>query len=202
MKAVVYHADGKIAEKFPKDTYKTICKGLKDNLNSLGIPLIHLTIEGHEGWGDENYYFKGDANEVIYNREKFFLEFLKNTDDEVYWFTEPDCRLNSQLPPLTTDLALLRRNDDVAISPWWRLCKKSAVPFFEELIKHFDMAQKDWHGDSVAFTKMWELMDRPDCGIIEWKGIQIELRDYRLYTGRQQPYSRQWKGYKKLELIK
>lgn len=201
MKAVIYHADGKLAKRYPKDTYKTICKGLKDNLNSLGIPLIHITVEGHEGWGDENYYYQGDVNEVIYNREKFFLEFLKNAEDQVYWFTEPDSRLNSQLPPLTTDLALLKRDDPVAISPWWRLCKKSAVPFFEELLTHFDMTQKDWHGDSVAFTKMWEVIGKPGTGITKWNDVSIELRDYRLYTGRLQPYSRQWKGQKKLELL-
>lgn len=201
MKAVIYHADGQIAAQYPKDTYKNICLGLKENLNSFGIPLVHLTITGHEGWGDENYFYQGDPNEVIYNREKFFLNFLKNCDDDTYWFTEPDCRLNSLLPPLETDLALLRRKDAVPISPWWRLAKKTSIPFFEELITHFDLNQKDWHGDSVAFTKMWEILGSPGWGVCSWNNISIDLRDYRLYTGRQQPYSRQWKGLKKLELV-
>ena len=201
MKAVIYHADASIAGKFPKDTYKNITLGLKENLRSFNIPLIHITLTGHEGWGDENYFYDGDPEDVVYNREKFFLEFLKTCDDDVYWFTEPDSRLNSELPPLTTDLALLRRNDDVTISPWWRLAKKSAVPFFEELITHFDMERKGWDGDSIAFIKMWEVMGKPDWGIYEWQGLTVDLRDYKLYTGRHNPYSRQWKSYNKLELI-
>lgn len=202
MKAVIYHADGRIAAQYPKDTYKNICLGLKENLKSFGIPLIHLTTKGHEGWGDENYFFDGDPDEIIFNREKYFLEFLKKAEDDTYWFTEPDCRLNSPLPPLTTDLALLRRKDSVPMSPWWRLAKKTSIPFFEELLRHFDLNQKQWHGDSVAFTAMWEVIGKPDLGTCVWQGISIDLRDYRLYTGRMQPYSRQWKGNKKLELIK
>jgi len=202
MKAVIYHADAEIADTFPKDTYKKITLGLKENLNSFNIPLIHITTKGHDGWGDENYYYDGDPVNIVYNREKFFLEFLKECPDDVYWFTEPDARLNSELPPLTTDLALLRRKDDVAISPWWRLAKKTSIPFFEEVLKNFDMQQKNWHGDSVAYTKIWELMGKPDCGICHWNNMSIDLREYRLYTGRNQPYSRQWKSHNKLELLK
>ena len=77
MKAVIYHADTFLADKFPKDTYKNITLGLKENLNSFNIPLIHITTTGHEGWGDENYFYDGDPRETVYNREKFFLEFLK-----------------------------------------------------------------------------------------------------------------------------
>lgn len=201
MKAVIYHTDAKIAGKFPKGTYKNITLGLKDNLRSFDIPLVHITLNGYEGWGDENYFFDGDPEDVVYNREKFFLEFLKNCEDEVYWFTEPDSRLHSALPPLTTDLALLRRNDSVAISPWWRLAKKTAVPFFEELIEHFDLENKGWNGDSTAYTKMWEIMGKPNWGVCQWQDVSIDLRDYRLYTGRHKPYSRQWKAHKKLELI-
>lgn len=104
------------------------------------------------------------------------------------------------MPPLTTDLALLRRKDEIAISPWWRLARKTSVPFFEELIKHFDMNRKNWDGDSVAFRKMWELIGSPNWGTYQWNGVSIDFRDYRLYTGRHKPYSRQWKGNKKLEL--
>jgi hypothetical protein len=201
MKAVIYHADTFLADKFPKDTYKNITLGLKENLNSFNIPLIHITTTGHEGWGDENYFYDGDPKDTVYNREKFFLEFLKTCPEDTYWFTEPDSRLHGELPLLTTDLALLRRNDEIAISPWWRLAKKSSVPFFEEVLKNFDMENKSWHGDSTAYIKTWEAIGKPGWGIHMWNGISIDFRDYRLYTGRMQPYSRQWKSHKKLELI-
>jgi hypothetical protein len=201
MKAVIYHADTYLADKFPKDTYKQLTLGLKENLKTFNIPLIHITVTGHEGWGDENYFYDGDPADAMYNREKFFLEFLKTCPEDTYWFTEPDARLNSELPPLTTDLALLRRNNGVAISPWWRLAKKSSIPFFEEVLKNFDMENKGWHGDSVAYTTTWESIGKPGWGIHNWNGISIDFRDYRLYTGRGKPYSRQWKSHKKLELL-
>lgn len=201
MKAVIYHADTYLADKFPKDTYKQLTLGLKENLKTFNIPLIHITVTGHEGWGDENYFYDGDPADAMYNREKFFLEFLKTCPEDTYWFTEPDARLNSELPPLTTDLALLRRNNGVAISPWWRLAKKPSVPFFEEVLKNFDMENKGWHGDSVAYTTTWEAIGKPGWGIYNWNGISIDFRDYRLYTGRGKPYSRQWKSHKKLELL-
>lgn len=50
MKAVIYHADGEIARRYPIDTYKNLCLGLRENLKSFNIPLIHITLTGHEGW--------------------------------------------------------------------------------------------------------------------------------------------------------
>jgi hypothetical protein len=201
MKAVIYHADTYLADKFPKDTYKQLTLGLKKNLKTFNIPLIHITVTGHEGWGDENYFYDGDPADAMYNREKFFLEFLKTCPDDIYWFTEPDARLHEMFPPLTADLALLRRNDTVAISPWWRLAKKSSVPFFEEVLKHFDMERKGWHGDSAAYAKVWEVIGKPDLGLYNWNGITFDFRKYKLYTRRNSPYSRQWKSEKKIELL-
>jgi hypothetical protein len=134
MKAVVYHADASIAKQFSKNTYKLLFQGLKRNLNSFNIPLVHLTIREFPGWGNENYFFKGDPEDVICNREKFFIEFLKNTNNnETFWFTEPDSRIVSLFPELITDIALLYRNREPHITPAWRLSKKSGLPFFEEV---------------------------------------------------------------------
>jgi hypothetical protein len=63
------------------------------------------------------------------------------------------------------------------------------------------MENKSWHGDSTAYIKTWEAIGKPGWGIHNWNGISIDFRDYRLYTGRMQPYSRQWKSHKKLELV-
>ena len=77
MKVVVYHANGPKADEFVSGIYKDLFLGLKKNINSFGYPLIHLTLEGHEGWGDETFYYQGDSKNVIYNREYCVLEFLK-----------------------------------------------------------------------------------------------------------------------------
>ena len=200
MKAVVYHTDGPIAKKFPPGLYQGLFAKLKENLNSFGIDLVHITCKGHPGWGNENFYIEADPEHIVYNREIGFIEFLRTAADDVYWFTEPDARLVAEMPPLQGDLALLRRNDSVAITPWWRLARPTALPFFEEVLTHFNMDHKTWHGDSYAFVGIWNAMGRPDQGFLEYKGLKIELRDYSVYTGRKGPYSRQWKADHKLDL--
>jgi hypothetical protein len=200
MKAVVYHADGPIAKGFPDGLYQALFEKLKQNLHKFNIQLIHVTVNGHPGWGDQNFYIDGDPEHIVYNREIGFVEFLRTAPDDVYWFTEPDARLVSALPPLQGDLALLRRKDSVAITPWWRLARPSALPFFEEVLTHFNLDHKTWHGDSYAFVGMWNAMGCPDIGHMDYKGLKIELRDYAVYTGRKGPYSRQWKAHHKLDL--
>jgi hypothetical protein len=203
MKAVVYHADGPIAEKFPKGTYRKLFYGLHMNLNEMGIELIHLTTMGHEGWGDKTYWFRGKPEHIVWNREKFWIEFLKEhaEDGETYWCCEPDSRLKAEIPPLTGDLAILRRNDAVAITPSWRLSKRSALPFFEEVFTYYDPEHKDWNGDSTGWIKMWEKMGSPGMGKIKYNGMNIELRDYNLYSTKDSRYTTQHKAQNKLSLI-
>lgn len=202
MKAVVYHADASIAKQFSSNTYELLFDGLRKNLNSFNISLIHLTINGFPGWGNETYYFDGNPEEIIYNREKFFIEFLKNADDnETFWFTEPDSRLIQEFPPLTTDLALLYRNRPPNITPSWRLAKKRAVCFFEEVFSYYDLEKKNWHGDSSAYHKIWELMSSPGVGILEYNNINIELRIYKEYSTRKSKYTQQYKYFHKKELL-
>ncbi len=202
MKVVIYHADASIAEKFPSGLYKKLFEGFKENLKQFKLPLVHLTVKGHEGWGDENHFYDGDAKDIIYNREKFFIEYLKTCkDNEVIWCTEPDARLNQLFPPLTTDLALLRRGDGVAITPSWRLAKKSGVPWFEEALSYYDLSRKDWNGDSDAYIQMWKNMGQPDVGTFKYNGMTVDLRPYGNYSSRKSPYSRQWKSHHKLKLV-
>jgi hypothetical protein len=197
MKAVIYHAEA-IFNWHGDGIYLDLIKGLKENLSTFGITLIHLTIKGHPGLGDENYFYEGDPNEVIYNREKILIEFLKNdaTDDEVYWFCEPDFRLIEMFPPLTTDVCMLLRNDSVAITPAWRLAKKSALPFFEESFKYFDLEQKKWHGDSVGWVALYNKMGSPtETGFYNHNGLSVELRPYGWYASRHKArFSKQYKG--------
>jgi hypothetical protein len=204
MKAVIYHANARIAENFPALTYEKLIIGLKANVNAFGMPLVHLTLHGHPGLGDENYYFHGDPADIVWNREKCFIEFLKTASEDVYWFTEPDSRLIKMFPALGGDLALLRRKDSVALNPAWRLAKPSALPFFEEVFTYYpkEKDKKEWHGDSVAWVAMWERMGKPDVGQVSYNNMQIDLRVYDLYCRPGAPYTAQWKAHNKLDLLK
>jgi hypothetical protein len=214
MKAVIYHATVNFrefqpgSEDFPDDIYEQLFAGARKNLAYFDIPLVHLTVQGHPGWGDENVYFDGDPQNVVYNRELFFAEYLKTqADDQVFWLTEPDARLMRDFPelPEDCDLALLRRRDVIAISPWWRLARRSSVPFFEQALQYFDQDKLTWHGDSWAYVKMWELMGRPDIGnehsYVDYNNMKIELRHYNNYSSAKSTYVRQWKSTNKRKLL-
>lgn len=205
MKAVIYHAPAKIAEKFPPLTYEKLIHGLKLNVNRFGVPLVHLTVTGNRGMGDENHYFDVDPANIIWNREQLFIEFLKQANEnEVYFFTEPDSRIIEMFPPLTADLALLRRNDSVAMNPAWRLAKKSSIPFFEEVFSYFpnEPRYKEWDGDSIAYIKMWEKIGKPGVGKVNYNGMSIDLRVYDEYCRKDARYTAQWKANNKAELLR
>lgn len=202
MKAVIYHADGPIAKNFPENSYKKLFQGFRENAAKFGISTIHLTLEGHPGWGDENYFYPGDPADIVYNREVCFIKFLKQAKDDVYWFTEPDSRIIKLWPELTTDVAMLRRQDSVAINPAWRMARPNAIPFFERILENFELSQKTWHGDSYAMIRTWEQMNKPDEGIHEFLGLKIELRKYKEYSTKGSKYTRQYKADSKLQLLK
>ena len=202
MKVVVFHANGPKANEFAAGIYQDLFSGLKKNINSFGYPLIHLTLEGHKGWGDENYYFQGNSDEVIYNRERCVLEFLKQqpNDDTVYWFTEPDSRLVNEIPKLEGDLALLLRKDIIPVTPAWRLCTIKALPFFEEAFSYFDLDQKQWNGDAYGYLEIYKRMGEPTTNL-EYNNVKIEFRNYRQYCTTKGPFTTQFKAKKKYRII-
>jgi hypothetical protein len=203
MKAVIYHADSFIADRFPKNIYKHLVEKLKENLHTFNIELIHLTLDGHEGWGDQNYFYKGDPAHITYNREHCFVDFLRNAADDTYWFTEPDTRINNIFPSLEGDLALLMRGTPGnPIPPAWRLAKKSALPFFEEILECLDSEKKGWwEVDTAAFEKMSARMGNPtELGHFVYNGMNIELRNYKHYCMRKSHFSQQFKGHHKVEM--
>ncbi len=206
MKAVLYHADARFGERHGKGIYKHLIEELRKNLHLFNVQLIHVTVTGHEGWGDENYFYDVEnVQTVIYNREKCLLEFMRRDakEDEIYWFCEPDFRMLQEFPPLTTDLCMLYRQDSVAMTPAWRLARKSALPFFEEAFTHFDIQNKEWHGDSPAWQEMHKQLGSPQTtGFFDWKNLKIELRPYGWYASRHKcRYSGQWKGGHKRQIV-
>ena len=77
MKAVIYHADGPIAERSPAGLYKNLFQGFVDNAHGFGIDVVHLTINDHPSWGDQVFRIEASSENIVYNREIAWLEFLK-----------------------------------------------------------------------------------------------------------------------------
>lgn len=179
MKAVIYHADSHFAwGGEPGDAYKQMFGSLR-----FEMPVIHLTCRGHPIWGDEGMHFDLDPQNVVANREECFAEFLKNAPDDVYWFTEPDCVVLKAFPPLKRDAAMLYRpNDDVPMTPSWRLARPVASPLFELFREEMRKdPRKDWHGDSAAFTAAWKRLGSPTENFT-YQGLRVEMRRYSDYV--------------------
>jgi hypothetical protein len=204
MKVVIYHAEANVAKKRRPGIYKELTALLKKNVNSFGFPLIHLTTAGHEGWGDENYFYDLDPKEINYNRELCYIDFLKNSanDTDVYWFTEPDWRINQLFPPLENDIDFLLRDDNAPLHPGWRLAKRSALPVFEETLKCYDISpdQKIWGGDSTGLRNLYDNFGRP-TDTFKAVGCSVGLRYYKEYGMRKGKYTQQFKADHKEELL-
>ena len=205
MKVVIYHAETKRAEfKHRPGMYKDLTLLLKKNVNSFGCPLVHLTTSGHEGWGDENYFYDLNPDLINLNREKCYIDFLKNTanDQDTYFFFEPDWRINSMFPPLTGDVDFLLRNDSAPLHPGWRLAKRSALPIFEEILECYDMdpTQQVWGGDSTALKNLYDRMGQP-TGPIVYKGCRVGFRPYKPYGMSKSKFTQQFKADHKQELL-
>lgn len=202
MKVIVYHANS--PNNHGDEIYKKLFFLLKKNVNQFGFPLVHLTTTNHEAYGDETYFYDLDPEEIVYNRELCFIEYLKHTADknEVYWFTEPDSRINNQFPSLNNDIDLLYRNDAIPITPAWRLAKKSALPIFETILSYFDTNHKKWNGDGYGIVKFYKEIGSPtNYEPIIYKNCKIGFRDYKSYCMRKSIFTQQFKADHKEELI-
>lgn len=204
LKAVIYHADAHRAKKWSYFSYKDLILGLKENINSYGIKLIHLTLHGFEGYGDENYFYDGVPDEITYNRVKCNAEFLKNQaeDNVQYWFTEPDMRLRNPFPLLLDgiDAAFVVYKPEQRFIPTWSLAKKTAVSLYEESVSN--CVFKRWDGDTDAWGKIYKIVNSPaENTTVAYKGLNIETRDYKSYNMSGSKYTAHYKAKHKQFLL-
>ena len=206
MKAVIYHCPAKPLWDAPEQSYERLFEGFIRNTQPYVDDVIHITLAGHRGMGTVNVHALDlDPENIMYNRELLFARWLEyDLSDEVYWFTEPDARISKPFPPLDKeiDAALLWRDDDVHITPSFRLCRRSAYPLFQWTLDHYDMTKMDWHGDSEAFNALYIDMGKPKGpGCFTWNGLNIELRPYFDYSRRNSRYVTHHKAGHKMELL-
>lgn len=186
--SVIYHGDGQSLWNAEEGLYRKIIEHYRKQLHKHEIELIHLSPDGHEGWGDINIHYPGDIKEPMWNREVFFNRFLEEDakDGEYYWFGEPDVLIKEMFPPTDCDVALLiRPHDLVRICPAFRLAKKTALPYFKAIKDNFLMTKKAWHGDSdahAAIGKQIENAGKLQIHKTNWLGISMEFREYRDYV--------------------
>jgi hypothetical protein len=201
MRAVFYHADSHFAwgDK-PGDIYKRLVRVFRDQCHANGLIVTHLTCQGHECWGDEVCYYTLDPKNIVANREECFTAFLKQAPEDVYWFTEPDSRIQQMFLPPEADLVMLYRPDDgVPLNPSFRVARPRALPVFEEALGLMRQdPRKDWHGDSVVWTEMHRRMGKPKVGKFKYNGVSVELWPFADYVkpGR---FVRNLMGRSKLE---
>ena len=202
MKAVIWHAEGPKLWNAPEGTYKSLFNGFVKNVHPYGIEVIHLTSPGHEVWGDIGIEYPLNPKHVMLAREQAFTRFLREKEDDVYWFTEPDIRIVKPIPELSTDACFLYRpNDGVAITPSFRLVRKAALPIFEYVLEQMNGKRKDWHGDSEAFASLHKAMGSPAEETINFLGCSVELRKYKDYNTIDGRYMSHHKFTSKLQLV-
>ena len=206
MKAVIYHADTHRAEKWKAFPYDKLILGMKENLNSYGIELIYLTLEGQPGLGDVNYFYSNlIPGEITYNREVCFTDFLRNKaeDNEQYWFSEADVRLRNPFPLLeeNVDAAFVVNTIEKRFIPPWRLAKKSAAKIFEQALSYYTTL-KDWDGDTESWGQLYREMGYPEVGtVISYNDLQIESRPYKPYNMSSSHYCAHYKAKNKQFLL-
>lgn len=187
MKAVYYHADSHFAwgGSPEKGAYKRLAMRFLAQCHKYGMQVVHLTCDGHEGWGDENHSYQLDPKNVVANREEAFCSFLEKAPHDWYWFAEPDFLQYEAMPePKGCDAVFLYRgNDDVPMNPGWRQATPKALPLFHRLREAMrEDHRKDWHGDSAAFTKVWHEMGKPTGKVSNYLGCSIEFRCFGNYV--------------------
>lgn len=173
-----------------------------------GFHVIHLTSNSKETYGDENYTFGSEPEYIVLNREYAFMEFLRNIaiPNQEYLMLEPDIEFISEWPNLSenADVSLLYRQDaGPHISPSTRWCRKSSLSLFEEIWNIFPRTHWDWHGDSIAFDRLYLkiIKQQPISEFVKYNGVNIQFRTHENYMKPYHKYMKHYVAHRKLELL-
>lgn len=208
---VFYHTTApNLVHAIPPDTYEKICKWFVKQCHEWRFDVTHLTCSRDEKYTDDAIVMKGEPKDIVKNREYAFVEFLEvfAKEKQVYLFTEPDLKFLAYFPdlPPTCDIALLYRHKDTPhISPAWRLCRKSALPFFQMIESEIiHTVNPDWHGDSIALNEIWKKMERKanlPREYFEFGGLHYQFRSFEDYIKSRCRYSYHYTANNKNRLL-
>ncbi len=211
---VFYHATSPIlAHGLTADMYRKLCNRFVNMCWSWDLEVVHLTTDPDESFGCVRIVTPGDSKDIVYNREKCFTRYLKYFADpnKIYLFTEPDTEILKMWPalPQDVDLSLLYRMEVFPhISPSWRLCRTTALPFFESILTYMNSSPKgrDWHGDSEAFNKLHTsmyngLVNPHVTEFVMFDKVRIQFRSYEDYMKPRCTYMRHYIAEQKRELL-
>lgn len=180
------------------DDYRRLWPIMKASVNKLGHKLVHLTDEYTQCWGDSVWRTNVDAAKTVFSRDVAWLRYVAQLPEgEQACMIEPDTVLLKDIPPIKDgfDFVLLKRSKPV-IPGWFKLAKKSAVPFLMQVVhEYLDIPECDhtFHGDIEALHRAVKRF--------AWR---IEWRDWTRYGFRKaphlDPYLLQYKGTSKHEM--
>lgn len=169
------------------DVYKQIWPVMHRRVKEVGYKLTWLTVpsEKNDMPCDERLNFDvTDVRRSALAREEAWMQYLERhvSDTDQVAQIEPDTYLRREIPPLGPDhdMILIRR-DKPPTPTCFKLVKKSAMPFYAEILKRIPTLHSSlhtWCGDAAAQEQLVPDCRRPPSEVF---GVRIEVREFRDY---------------------
>jgi hypothetical protein len=175
-----------------QETYDRIWPIMHRSVRKLGHKLIHITDEKTPSLGDEVYRVPGlNPKHTMKARDEAWLNFLLSLDaDEQACMIEPDTLMLRDVPPISDgyDMVLLRRFES-CVPGWFKLAKRSAAPFYQQVVDNYANVPQDlwgFHGDIHALHMACGIGAKETAHAIpsEACGVTIEVRNWPCYGFR------------------
>jgi hypothetical protein len=196
------------------ETYKRIWPKMHQSVRQLGHKLVHLTDETTPSWGDEVFRVPGlNPQHTMWSRDVAWLKYIESLDtDEQACMIEPDTVMLRDVPLIKDgyDMVLLRRPES-CIPGWFKLAKRSAAPFYAQVVANYDlipMGLWSFHGDIDALHMACGMSRQDTAHTLPTQvhGVRIESRDWPCY-GFRKPHANmkqqvffQYKGFSKEQM--
>lgn len=195
------------------DDYSKLWPIMHESVRKLGHKLVHITDVATTSWGDECFRADVDPKTTIYSRDVAWRAFLSQLPEgEQACMIEPDTLMLRDIPPLSDshDMRLLRRPQK-CIPGWFKLAKRSALPFYDRVLREWESLNGDlrvFHGDIGALHRACGIADGDTAHTIPSlvDGVRIDVQDWPLYgfrkNPRSNPYFLQFKGTSKSDMLR